>query len=72
MDGALVNSTISASIDNANRSGNIHQYFTKSLSIIITIYIPINLCTVSGNIINAASPQHFILLLYIYIIIRCL
>ena len=41
MDGALVNNTISASIDNANRSGNIHQYFIKILLFIITILIPI-------------------------------
>ena len=36
MDGVLVNKTFNASIDNANRIGNVHQYFTKSLLIIIT------------------------------------
>ena len=36
IDGVLVNNTIKASIDNANRIGNAHQYFTKSLLIIIT------------------------------------
>ena len=37
MDGVLVNNKINASIDNANRIGNVHQYFIKSLLIIITI-----------------------------------
>ena len=37
MDGVLVNNTINASIDNANKSGNVHQYFMKNLLIIITI-----------------------------------
>ena len=36
MDGVLVNNTINTSIDNANRSGNVHQYFIKNLLIIIT------------------------------------
>ena len=36
MDGILVNNIINASIDNANRIGNVHQYLTKSFFIIIT------------------------------------
>ena len=55
MDGVLVNNTINASIDNANKSGNVHQYFMKNLLIIITISIPICLLLILVRLLAVVS-----------------